>query len=269
MLFKQHTGHCAPPPPPAGGDARADGARAGLVQWVRRQRHLHRRGQLRAERRERLAALDFAFAPSAALWEHRLGELAAFHRQHGHASVPEHHPPNPPLGALPAPRLPASHRAGPPLIRTDRRPCHTPAAAGRHLACEPARASPPRRAPARARSAPPRRRLRTCPPTPAPAPRAAPSPEVPVTHAPGRQRLAAPRAPSQRGARERGEGAWSSESESPRGSAAPSPLRARLRSAGRLAPGGAGGGAGAEAEAGRSSSAAAVSSSAPPPFLPY
>jgi hypothetical protein len=92
MLFKQHTGHCAPPPPPppAGGDARADGARAGLVQWVRRQRHLHRRGQLRAERRARLAALDFAFAPSAALWEYRLGELAAPHSPplvlNGHAA---------------------------------------------------------------------------------------------------------------------------------------------------------------------------------------
>ena len=60
-----------------------------LFHWVRRQRHRHRHGKLRPERREKLESLGFEFevGHTYVQWEERFDELKAYHAEHGHTRV--------------------------------------------------------------------------------------------------------------------------------------------------------------------------------------
>ena len=66
-----------------------------LFHWVRRQRHRHRHGKLRPERREKLESLGFMFETvyvshaQHVPWEQRFDELKAYRAEHGHIRVSE------------------------------------------------------------------------------------------------------------------------------------------------------------------------------------
>ncbi len=68
-----------------------------LAVWVRRQRSLYQRGDLRADRKRLLEAVGFSFEladqPTPQWMGHYEG-LKAFRREHGHSRVPRQYPPN-------------------------------------------------------------------------------------------------------------------------------------------------------------------------------
>lgn len=66
----------------------------GLVQWVRTQRYLYGKGELRADRIDRLQQLGFSWVAKGPVespeeeWMKNYVHLVDFHREHGHSTVP-------------------------------------------------------------------------------------------------------------------------------------------------------------------------------------
>jgi len=78
--FKNHHGHTVVP---------RLGKTQRLFEWLNTQRYLKRKGRLSADRRQQLEHLSVAWDLLPLRWETRLQQLIAFHRQHGHYSVPK------------------------------------------------------------------------------------------------------------------------------------------------------------------------------------
>lgn len=78
--FRASHGHCNVP--------LRTGSRAKLARWVVKQRHYHKHGLLRDERRRRLDGIGFSFDPEADAFARRVQQLRSWVVAHGHARVP-------------------------------------------------------------------------------------------------------------------------------------------------------------------------------------
>ncbi|MBF0463073.1 MAG: Helicase associated domain protein [Magnetococcales bacterium] len=77
---------------------RVEGEREAVVQeWVEQQRRAQRKGSLRPDRAQRLAAAGFVWDPKKAAWEAQFAALQRYRQRYGHVQVPPHWPEDPVL----------------------------------------------------------------------------------------------------------------------------------------------------------------------------
>jgi hypothetical protein len=84
MDWKRTHGHCRIP--------QKHPEHGSLSHWTTTQRTLHRRGQLSECRIRRLEEIGFDWEPKAESWDNYFARLCAFHREHGHCTIPSKTP---------------------------------------------------------------------------------------------------------------------------------------------------------------------------------